>query len=316
MSNVSNRLLQLLILWIGVFGVVAVAHAAGWSDNFNDGNVKDGNPVTWLEDLGGSGLFPGDYNASSGDYVLTPAADGLDDSIMLSVVPSVTFTDTYIRAQGTVLPDPNDPENDGGNLVLLGRLDPGQLNGYLVYFDVSANLNVQIVEGGVTRDIGTTFDAPFDASSEVVVELNIVGDQLSAFAWLADDPNGKPAEPQATATDTTFTSGVAGIAYAEDDDNTFGIFRYASAQDTPFVDTLPGDFNDDGRVDAADYVGWRNGPAAPADYQTWRANFGAGASAAALGAGGHSAAAIPEPASLLLALLCITVFWYNARSPD
>jgi hypothetical protein len=116
---------------------------------------------------------------------------------------------------------------------------------------------------------------------------------------LADDPNGKPAEPQVTAIDTTYTTGVAGIAYSEDDDNTFGIFRYASARDTPFVDSLPGDFNNDGKVDTADYVVWRDGPADPADYQTWRANYGTGQ-----GAGAHGAA-VPEPAGLLLTLLAV-----------
>src|SRR5207253_11491905 len=40
----------------------------------------------------------------------------------------------------------------------------------------------------------------------------------------------------------------------------------------------PGDFNGDGRVDAADYVVWRkaNGPAA--NYDLWRTNFGVGIS--------------------------------------
>jgi hypothetical protein len=309
MSNGRARALQHSAILVSMLGIASAAHAAGWFDDFNDGDVKDGNPVTWLEDLGGSGLFPGDYDASSGDYVLTPAADGTDESIMLSLVPSVTFTDTYVRTQGIVLPDPNDPENDGGNLVLLGRVDPEQLNGYIVYFDVSGNLNLQVLFGGVGTDIGTTFDAPFNASSEVVVELNIVGDQLSAFAWLADDPNGKPAEPQVTAVDTTYTTGVAGIVYAEDDDNTFGIFRYATAQDTPFVDSLPGDFNVDGKVDAADYVHWRNGPADPADYQIWSANFGTGLSASS------QVASVPEPAGWLLALLAITGLrrWIGGR---
>ena len=42
---------------------------------------------------------------------------------------------------------------------------------------------------------------------------------------------------------------------------------------------LPGDFNNDGTVDAADYVVWRKGLSTatytPAAYNVWRANFGA-----------------------------------------
>jgi beta-propeller repeat-containing protein len=37
---------------------------------------------------------------------------------------------------------------------------------------------------------------------------------------------------------------------------------------------LSGDFNNDGTVDAADYVVWRKDGAAPVDYSDWRGNFG------------------------------------------
>src|SRR5262249_24807825 len=63
---------------------------------------------------------------------------------------------------------------------------------------------------------------------------------------------------------------------------------------------LAGDYNGDGKVDAADYVVWRQNPAAlggdPAGYNTWRANFGSGA-----GSGiGNGHQAVPEPGSILL----------------
>ena len=61
--------------------------------------------------------------------------------------------------------------------------------------------------------------------------------------------------------------------------------------------TLPGDFNDDGVVDAADYSVWRDGLGTThtqADYNTWESNFGQ-----TLGA---SAASVPEPSGLLLVL--------------
>jgi len=294
-----------------LLGGQAVAIAAGWSDNFNDGNMLDGNPVTWLNDLGGSGLFPGDYNASSGDLVMTPAVDGSDASIMISLVPAVSFTDVYMRTQGVVLPDPNNPTvNKGGNLVLLGRVDPQNLTGYLVYFDVSGNLNMQILLGGATVDIGTTFDAPFNAGTEVNLEMDIVGDQLSAYAWPVGE--SKPLEAQVTASDTSFTSGLSGAAFAEDDDLTAGVFRYVSAQSTPFVDGVPGDYNGNGAVDAADYALWRNGgPLAnevdtpgtvnAADYSAWRARFGnTSGSGSSL-----TAAAVPEPTTLFLAIVTI-----------
>ena len=73
----------------------------------------------------------------------------------------------------------------------------------------------------------------------------------------------------------------------------------------------PGDFNNDGVVDAADYAEWRNGLGVhytQADYDVWRAHFGealVGAAAAA------NSATVPEPTGGLMLLtlgviLCLT----------
>jgi hypothetical protein len=63
---------------------------------------------------------------------------------------------------------------------------------------------------------------------------------------------------------------------------------------------LVGDYNSDGKVDAADYVVWRkNDINGQQGYDDWRTNFGRTAgSGSALGAG-----AVPEPASLALLLV-------------
>jgi hypothetical protein len=65
-------------------------------------------------------------------------------------------------------------------------------------------------------------------------------------------------------------------------------------------DTIPGDYNSDGRVDAADYVVWRKTDGSPSGYNTWRTNFGrTSGSGAALDA----SAAVPEPTSAVLGAL-------------
>jgi hypothetical protein len=70
--------------------------------------------------------------------------------------------------------------------------------------------------------------------------------------------------------------------------------------------SLAGDFNGDGKVNAADYVLWRKGsavPNTPQNYTLWRANFGMSG-----GTGSNATiAAIPEPACIglvICAILC------------
>jgi pectate lyase len=77
---------------------------------------------------------------------------------------------------------------------------------------------------------------------------------------------------------------------------------------------LAGDYNNDGKVDAADFIAWRAIVGTPtalpnetasfgvvdnADYEAWRANFGASRQAS----GSIAAALVPEPASFSLALV-------------
>jgi hypothetical protein len=80
--------------------------------------------------------------------------------------------------------------------------------------------------------------------------------------------------------------------------------------------TLLGDYNNNGAVDAADYVVWRNsvgqtgsglaadsdasGTIDAGDYNLWRASFGRTAAGAAAVDGRHVNGAIPEPSALVL----------------
>lgn len=64
--------------------------------------------------------------------------------------------------------------------------------------------------------------------------------------------------------------------------------------------SLPGDFNDDGRVDAADYTLWRDGLGTmynQSHYTEWKTHFGQTAGSAA-----SATTSVPEPAGIILAL--------------
>jgi hypothetical protein len=88
---------------------------------------------------------------------------------------------------------------------------------------------------------------------------------------------------------------------------------------------LPGDFNHDGSVDAADYILWRKNPGdtyTQADYTAWRTNFGrtlsagSGSAGYPLGASAESpSATVPESSAIPLALVgLIGVAFYRARN--
>jgi hypothetical protein len=62
---------------------------------------------------------------------------------------------------------------------------------------------------------------------------------------------------------------------------------------------LEGDYNGDGKVDAADYVVWRKA-GTPGGYELWSQNFGNPMTGGGGGAGGQSA--VPEPSAALLLL--------------
>ena len=67
------------------------------------------------------------------------------------------------------------------------------------------------------------------------------------------------------------------------------------------VPTVPGDFNFNGSVDAADYVVWRKTDGSAPDYNLWRSHFGQTAGSGAALTSSGSMSAVPEPASLALA---------------
>jgi len=87
-----------------------------------------------------------------------------------------------------------------------------------------------------------------------------------------------------------------------------------------FPPVVPGDYNGNGTVDAADYVLWRKGgplqnevdtpgTVNAADYTAWRARFGnTSGSGSGLGAG-----SVPEPSSMMLLLVASTAHLFGLR---
>jgi hypothetical protein len=114
-----------------------------------------------------------------------------------------------------------------------------------------------------------------------------------------------------------------------------GGFSYMRAVAPTMPSTATGDYNENGVVDAADYVLWRDtldqtvtapgsgadgnmsGTVDAADYDFWRARFGNMAPIPGVGSiSGAFTAAVPEPASAVM-LYCgwIALVWFSCRRP-
>jgi uncharacterized repeat protein (TIGR03803 family) len=148
--------------------------------------------------------------------------------------------------------------------------------------------------GGGANGIGTVFQMNTDGSGFSL---------LHSFAGGATDgkrPFGSLVLGGSTLYGMTERGGLAG-------DGLGTVFSIAAP-------ILPGDYNNDGKVDAADYVVWRKysgttnplpndpigGTIGLAQFNQWRDNFGAPGSGSSPGANGPASATVPEPASLLI----------------
>jgi hypothetical protein len=148
----------------------------------------------------------------------------------------------------------------------------------------------------------------------------VIGTPLSLRLETAEEPQIPDSEWREVSLQGTAPANTANVRVSV---GATGMFSNVGPTQSAFFDDLsldlavigvPGDYNGNGTVDAADYVLWRNGGplqnevATPGqitqdDYDAWRARFGntAGASAGA----NLTAAAVPEPAGCALAMLAM-----------
>ncbi len=111
--------------------------------------------------------------------------------------------------------------------------------------------------------------------------------------------------PCATHPDSITWRGELMLAYWNPDNPAGTVFVLDGIRwgwDFQCVGGLPGDYNDDGKVDAADYVVWRKGLGTTYeqdDYDVWRARFGEPPGVGS-GSSASANATVPEPATIML----------------
>jgi RNA polymerase sigma factor (sigma-70 family) len=164
-------------------------------DDFEDGSVTDGSPVTWLPGSftgGTSQVVAGSYEISG--TVVSSSADG-----------TLSFRDGSIRTQLRFL------ESNNATVAFLNARSPTvaaylgviRQDGLIAIAESSDASALQI-----HSEIATSLDP---VARDVVLQLDTIGNRISLWAWHAGDP--KPNQPQLVVLDDTLTFGsvVVGI---------------------------------------------------------------------------------------------------------
>jgi hypothetical protein len=259
--------------------------------------VVKSNSSTWTIASGGSSTHTGTMTVSGGKLLI----NNTTSTGAVSVTSGGTLGGT-----GTI-----DTSGTGVNVTVAagGSLAPGTSAGTLTVSTGGGLLDISAVTaGGLKFELGAP--ATPGASDLVAMTsgtLDIGTLDFSDFAFT--NLGGVAAGTYKLIDALTTISGSIGTASG----TSGGITGTLSVENTTDFDvlltvtgvSLPGDYNNDGKVNAADYVLWRKNPSGfggPGGYATWRANFGnpPGAGSSLPGDGG----AVPEPGTFTL--LCLS----------
>jgi hypothetical protein len=253
--------------------------------------AAQGEDLYWDFETPGPNELPSDWSGNSW-YV--------GQGVLRNVHPEVGFQFGEVRTPlFRFVSDPSSvsdlSQNDGG--------DSGIANGASIPSTVISIANFQC--------------SPHGNLANCLVELVRVDQDWTRVATLSTGPFNGPIMKSYTEP-VIEAEGIYSVRFRTTDNNDPD--TGASASDlriTNAVLLIPGDYNGDGTVDAADYVVWRNWSVTISTspyYQIWRAHFGqSGASGSVLVS--TSNVSVPEPTSTLLLILGASLAgWSGCRN--
>jgi autotransporter-associated beta strand protein len=223
-------------------------------------------------------IASGAGTSTSGRMQLTegsnPVLSVANGTAAVDVAINVPIVGTGLTKAGAGTLELNGPNNYNGDTVIqAGKLSVSSPNSFNEQFDNEWDIHLST---------GAILDLKFSGIPDTIGSLFIDGASQPAGIWGAEGSGAPFTSPLITGT---------------------GMLEVTQFIPPP----LAGDFNDDGRVDTADYVIWRKTDGTPTGYNDWRTNFGrtsAGAGSVS-DLGGNSA--VPEPSTVALLILAIAI---------
>lgn len=192
-------------------------------DDFEDGDILDGRPLTWLT---GTGVTT---QVTAGDLVLSGTIGGL------SVEGSDAFRDVSVRTQFRFLTSTSNLRSAfvfARSPSFAGYYGGLRQDGVLLIVESPDDPSLQSVE--ILAQTPTTMN-PFDR--DVLLKFDVFGDKLTLTAWHEGD--AMPGQPQLTVFDNTLTVGPVGLGIGGSDNGTAQVaFRSFSAVPEPSAATL------------------------------------------------------------------------------
>ncbi len=235
---------------------------------------------------GGSLSVPLGYTQTAGITRLNGGgAISAIDPVMITTLHSITIAGGRLEGSGTI----------SANVANSGTISPGLSAGALSIagdLTLTGSSTLQMELGG-TRP-GVDYDTISEAGT---LPLNLSG---TLSLTLINGYVPAPADTLIIAMSNqpitgAFSNVAGGHVLATDGVTSLGVLVIGNVV---VVAKLPGDYNGNGKVDAADYTVWRNklgsGAFTRAHFDIWKANYGA----TSLGSGAAESAAVPEPASV------------------
>lgn len=236
------------------------------------------------------------YGASTGEVIIgadpgATAALNLSGGELYVGTLSKGTGDTFSFTGGELHADEVnfDLVNNGGTLA------PGSSPGHTLVNGGYDQLSGSTLEIEIT-DLATFDSVDVTGSADLAGLINVILDP--SFTLAAG--NSFQILTAGTLIDSGITLALGGDndLFTLDVDTNTGVVTLLSS-----LMGLPGDFNGNGTVDAADYAAWRDGLGTlytAADYDVWREHFG---ETLGSGSGQAHAATVPEPSSLILLFL-------------